>query len=129
MNIKLSSGIELHPIVIIGGNNFAQGENRATLSFVFPEETSLDEIDKIFTASNCESITIVDGDTEYIHNGYTVRAELKRSPEVVTPATDTEAEVIENRVTVSMAQRTYAENQLAAMQAAVEMLCMEDMEV
>ena len=129
MIIKLSNGVELNPITAVGGKNFVQGEDRDTLSFIFPEGTSLDEIDSIFTASNCESITIVDGEKEYIHKGYTVRAELKRSPEVVTPATDTEAEVIENRVTVSMSQRTYAENQLAAMQMAVEMLCMEDMEV
>lgn len=129
MIIKLSNGVELNPITAVGGKNFVQGEDRDTLSFIFPESTSLDEIDSIFTASNCETIIIVGDKTEYIHKGYTVRAELKRSPEVVQKATDTQGEIIENRVTVSMAQRTYAEYQLSAMQMAIEMLCMEDVEV
>lgn len=116
MTIKLTNGVELNPITAIGGNKIVQGESRDTLFFVFPEETSLDELDALFSAVNCETITVVEGETEYIHSGYTVRAELKRSPEVVTPATDTEAEVIENRVTVSMSQRTYTENQIAEMQ-------------
>lgn len=115
MTIKLSNGTELNPILVIGDKRFVQGENRDTLSFVFPADTSLDEIDSLFTAENCETLTLTDAGTGYVYNGYTVRAELKRTPEVVTPATDTEAEVIENRVTVSMSQRTYEENQIAAM--------------
>ena len=116
MIIKLSNNIELEPIVVIGDKRFVHGETRDTLTFVFPSETSLDEIDNLFTSTNCETITLVDAGTEYIHDGYAIRAELKRSPEVVTPATDTEPEVIENRVTVSMSQRTYEENQIAEMQ-------------
>lgn len=128
MIIKLTNGTELNPILVTGGHKYMQGASRDTLSFVFPVDASMDELDALFTAENCEAITIVDGENEYIHHGYTIRAELKREPVVVTPATEVEAEVVEQRVTVSMSQRTYMESQLAATQAAVEMLCMPDAE-
>lgn len=128
MMIKLTNGTELNPIIVAGGQRFVQGANRDTLSFVFPVDASMDELDALFTAENCEAITIVDGENEYIHHGYTIRAELKREPVVVTPATETSEAVTENRVTVSMSQRTYMESQLAATQAAVEMLCLPDVE-
>lgn len=109
MKIILANGTELNPILVMGGKKTVQGASRDTLSFIFPAETSLDELDAIFTTANCETITIFDGDNEYIHNAYTVRAELKREPMEVIPATETEPAVYENRVTVSMGQRTYAE--------------------
>lgn len=128
MILKLTNGTELNPIIATGGQRFVQGVSRDTLSFVFPVDASMDELDSVFTAENCESITIVDGENEYIHHGYTIRAELKREPVVVTPATEASEAVTENRVTVSMSQRTYFESQLAATQAAVEMLCLPDVE-
>lgn len=141
MKIILNNNVELAPINIIGGKRNVQGANRDTLSFVFPAEVSLDEMNDIFSSANCETITIIETSTtigaegnevvmenEYIHNGYTVRAELKREPVMVTPATSVDAAVYENRVTVAMSQRTYEESQLEAMQAAIDMLCMEDVE-
>lgn len=122
MKIILANGTELAPVVLTGEKRYLQGANRDTLSFVFPEETSLDEMDAIFTAENCETITIVDGENEYIHSAYTIRAELKRNPVEVTPATESTDAVYENRVTVAMAQRTYAESQMASMQKAMEAL-------
>ncbi len=124
MTIKLSNGTELNPIIAVGGRRYIQGENRDTLSFVFPEGTSLDELSALFTAENCESITIINEEAEYVYNAYTIRAELKCSPEVVQEATDTEAEVAENRVTVSMAQRTYLETQMNAVQTSLDALLM-----
>ncbi len=124
MTIKLANGTELYPIIAVGGRRYIQGENRDTLSFVFPEGTSLDELSALFTAENCESITIINEEAEYVHNAYTIRAELKCSPEVVQEATDTEAEVTENRVTVSMAQRTYLETQMNAVQTSLDALLM-----
>lgn len=107
MFIKLTNGVELNPLVVTGGIRTVLGANRETLTFVFPAETSMDELDAIFTPENCESIIIVEGGTEYIHSGYAIRAELKRVPVMVTSATDSEAEVVEDRVMVSMSQRTY----------------------
>lgn len=129
MKLILANNTELHPILVTGGPRHVQGASRDTLSFIFPEDTAMADIDAAFSAAACESITIVGDDgSEAIHTGYTIRTELKKAPVEVTEATaDTEA-VYENRVTVSMAQRTYVESQLAAMQAAVEMLCMADVE-
>lgn len=127
MKIILANGAEMTPITAVGGSKFVQGASRDTLSFVFPADASLDELDGIFTAANCESITIVDGENEYIHSGYTVRAELKREPVEVTPATETTDAVFENRVTVAMSQRTYQESQIASLTETVDLLVMESL--
>ena len=113
MKIVLNNGTELHPILVFGDSRITNGATRDTLSFVFSQEASLDELDGIFTEANCETIKLYEGETEHIHSGYTIRAGLSRVPVVVEPATENTSEVIENRVTVSMAQRTYAETQLA----------------
>lgn len=122
MKIILANGTELSPISVLGGKRVVHGVNRDTLSFVFPVETSLDELDGVFTEANCETITIVDGGNEYIHKAYTIRAELKREPVEVTPSTESEAAVYENRVIVSMGQRTYTETQIKETQTALNAL-------
>lgn len=126
MKIILSNGVELHPITAIGASDFIQGASRDVLSFVFPAEASMDELDAIFTAENCETITVVEGVNEHIHKAYTIRVELKRNPVEVAPATESTEAVYENRVTVSMAQRTYLESQMAAMQQAMAALLKEE---
>lgn len=118
MKIILANGTELNPIVVTGGGRSINGTHRDTLNFIFPQDASLDELDTIFTDANCATIklyeTTADGaELEHIHTGYTIRAELSRTPMVVQEATEDTEEVIENRVTVSMALRTYAEAQLA----------------
>ncbi len=122
MKIILTNGAELTPVIVTGAKKYVQGANRDALTFVFAD-TSLDEMDGIFTAENCENINIVgDDESEAIHSGYTVRAELvKKLVETQAATTDKEA-VTENRVFVTMAQRTYAEDQMAAMQAAMNAL-------
>ena len=114
MLIKLANGTELNPISAIGEKRFVQGASRDSLSFIFPADASLDELDALFTAENCAKITIYEEENEYIHNAYMVRAELKREPVEVEPATESSDAVHENRVTVTMAQMTYAEQQLAS---------------
>lgn len=129
MKIILTDGTELNPILVMGAKRQIQGATRDTLSFIFPADASLDELDTLFTPENCERIVVVEDETgaEYIHSGYTIRAELKRAPVVVTPATESEAEVSENRVTVSMSQRTYVETQLASLTDTVDVLVMESL--
>ena len=113
MIIKLANGVELNALGVKGEKQNIQGFRRDVLSFMLPASVSLDEIDSIFTEENCKSITLITDETEHIHNNYTIRVELKREPVLVTPATETSSEVYETRVTVSMAQMTYAELQLA----------------
>ena len=126
MKIILSNGVELHPITAVGKHDFIKGASRDVLSFVFPPTASMDELDAIFTEENCETITVVEGENKHIHKAYTIRAELKRKPVEVAPATASTEAVYENRVTVAMAQRTYLESQMAAMQQAMAALLKEE---
>lgn len=123
MKIILNNTNELSPIMVTGGPRLIQGSNRDVLSFVFPATEDMATLDEAFSAENCESITIIGDDgSEAIHKGYTIRVELSKAPVEVTPATAEAAAVYEDRITVSMAQRTYMESQLAAMQAAMAQL-------
>lgn len=117
MKIKLANGTELSPIMATGGSRYVQGATRDTLTFVFAN-VSLDELDGIFTEENCENIIVVENEeNEFLYHGYTIRTELvKKQVEVQPATTDTDA-ITENRIFVSMAQRTYAEEQMAEMQA------------
>jgi len=131
MKIILANGTELNPIVVSGSQKYINGMTRDALTFVFSEDASLDEINELFTDVNCETIKIYEGEgeneSEYIHTGYVIRAELTKSPVVVKPATDETAEVVENRVSVSMALRTYTEKQLASLTETVDVLVMESL--
>jgi hypothetical protein len=126
MNIKLSDGIILSPILATGENRFIQGANRDTLNIIFSATEDIAALDAAFTAENCETITVTnDSGAEYIHKGYTVRAGLKKESVEVTPATGEADAVYEDRITVSMSQRTYTESQLASLTDTVDTLVMD----
>ena len=126
MKIILNNGTELTPIMVTGGPRHIQGASRDTLNFVFPATEDMTALDAAFSTANCESVTIVGDDgSEAIHKGYTIRAELKKESVEVTPATESEAAVYEDRITVSMSQRTYAESQLASLTDTVDTLVMD----
>ena len=128
MNIKLHNGTELNPVVVIGEMRFAQGAQRDVLKFVFPASAGMDYLDSVFTAEACESITIVeDTGAENIHKAYTIRVELKKESVEGEPGADDTAPVIEERITVSMGQRTYAESQIASLTETVDVLVMESL--
>lgn len=121
MKIILANGKELNPVLVTGAKTYVQGANRDTLSFIFHVTESMEELDEAFSASACESITIVgDKGAESIHKAYTIRAKMEKAFVEVVPATAESAAVMEERITVSMAQRTYAETQLAALSALLE---------
>lgn len=123
MTIKLSDNTRLEPILVTGATRYIQGANRDTLSFIFPARAGLETLDAAFTPDNCESVTIVAEDgSENIHTGYTIRSELSKAAVETAPATAESEAVYEERITVVMAQRTYAETQLARLQAAVAAL-------
>ena len=116
MQIILTDGTTLEPIIVTGEKKTVQGVRRDVLTFVFAD-ASMDALDSIFTEENCETIRIINGEEEAVHSAYTIRTSLTKALEETKPATpDTEA-VYETRVTVSMAQRTYAESKLAAIAA------------
>jgi hypothetical protein len=121
MKIILTNGKELNPIVVTGGSSQVQGARRDTLHFVFPATDDMAALDAAFSPANCESITIIGDDgSEHIHKAYTIRAKMEKAPVEVTPATAETEAVTEDRITVSMAQRTYTETQLAALSALLE---------
>ena len=128
MKIILNNGKELSPILVTGGPRMVQGSSRDTLNFIFPATEDMAELDSAFSAENCEKITIIGDDgSENIHTGYTIRAELSKAPVEVSAATAETDAVYEDRVTVSMAQRTYAESHLASLTDTVDVLVMESL--
>lgn len=111
MKVMLQNGTEMEPIGISGEPVAVQGETRDSLVFDFPASAGLEAINSAFSEENCESIRIVeDGGTEHIHTGYVIRVALTLTP----------GESSEGRITVTMAQRTYAEEQLLAIRSQVE---------
>ena len=128
MNIKLTDNTILAPILVTGEHRRVQGQDRDTLCFLFPATEDMAALDAAFSAENCESITVTDDDgNEYIHKAYTIRAELSKKSLEVAPATEAVAAVYEDRITVAMSQRTYAESQLASLTDTVDVLVMESL--
>lgn len=123
MKIILVDGTELSPILVMGERRYVQRESRDTLTFIFPESAGLEVLDALFTAENCESMKQVGSDgTEYIHKGYTIRAELAKKPVQISEPTETADAVYENRIFVAMSQRTDLENMAASNYAAINAL-------
>ena len=123
MNIKFSNGTELSCIVVAGGPYYVYGVPRDALTFVFPADAGMEELDALFVPANCESVTIEGDDgSAFIHKGYTVRGELSKASVEVEPGTAETEAVYEDRITVVMAQRTYVESQMANMEAAMAAL-------
>lgn len=121
MQLKLNNDVILDNLVSCnGGRRYVQGASRDSLEFQFPKGgKTVEEMDGLFTSENCQSMTIIDGEEQYIHNHYQIRAELSLKPVVITPATSEAQEVTEERICVTMAQLTYSEIQIAALQAQV----------
>lgn len=119
MQIILNNNIELNPILVTGTHDFVQGANRDTLTFVF-SDISMDFLEELFTENNCEKITIIENMNEYIYNNYTIRTKLSKESVEVNSEVEGQPNFIENRVFVTMAQRSYAEQKLA--QIAEELL-------
>ncbi len=123
MKIILANGTELDPYTAEGGNKYVQGASRDCLTFAFPADAGMEAIDNAFSEAACESIAIVDDEgNEYIHKGYAIRVDLMKKPVEIEPATVDAEAVYEDRVIVTMAQRTYTENQLKVMHAELNAL-------
>ena len=113
MKMYLANEVELEPLTVSGEPRIVQGETRDCLSFHFPASAGLDAIHAAFSEENCESIRLVeDSGTEHVHTGYVLRTAL-----TLTPG---EEEGGEGRITVTMAKRSYAEEQLLAIRSQVE---------
>lgn len=140
MHLILADGTKLNHLGATSTTKFIQGANRDTITFEFDNTHSVDELRNIFTELNCEVINIVTDDLEtledgtenvvYTNNyweGYVIRTEVSEKMHVVKPATGTTPEVTETRVYVTMAQRTYAETQIASIIETVDILVLENL--
>ena len=113
MKMYLANEVELEPLTVSGEPRIVQGETRDCLSFHFSASAGLEASNAAFSEENCESIRIVeDGGTEHIHAGYVIRVSL-----TLTPAEDDGGG---DQITVTMAQRTYTEEQLLAIRRQAE---------
>lgn len=148
MHIILKDGTKLNHIGATSTTRYIQGANRDTITFEFDSTYSVDELRNVFTDMNCETINIVtddvvetvveneDGTTEtksevvYTNNywdGYVIRAEVAEKVKEIVPATGTTPSITETRVFVTMAQRTYAETQIASLTETVDILVLENL--
>lgn len=126
MYIKLANGTILNILGATGTHKYVQGAKRDTITFEFDSTYSVDELRALFTEENCETLNIVNEFTSddveektvenNIHEGYVIRAAVGERIEEIAPATGTEDAVTDTRVYVTMAQRTYAETQMAELQ-------------
>lgn len=118
MKIILTDGTELNPILITGNQAFIQGAKRDILTFVFPATEGMEALDTAFSDTACETITIIDDEgVENIYKSYAIRVKMEKAPVEVAPATAESEAVTEERISISMAQRTYMENKLNALSA------------
>ena len=111
----------LNAISVTGSTQFFQGTQRRTLEFRFsPNDTDFETLNAVF--DNPKQITLTDDDGSYVYDNYTLRVSMSLAPAMVTPETDTEPAVYENRYTVVMAQKTYSELEIEALRAMVNTL-------
>ena len=133
MKVILNNNTEMEAILINGSIRFFQGTNRDGLEFQFSKDAvTFEQLDMLFAdPENTKRITLQQEGSEetYLHENYSLRVSLGLAPIVITPATDTEPEVIEDRYSVIMAQKTYAEMQQEALQETVDTLVLESLGV
>lgn len=132
MYLILTDGTKLNHIGATGETRFLQGANRDTITFEFDETHSVDELRNKFTEANCEVINIVtdneDGtQTNNYHEGFVIRTEVSEKIKTIESETGTTPSITETRVFVTMAQRTYAETQLANLTEVVDVLLLENL--
>lgn len=131
MIVRLNNDTELEAILVNGQTRYFQGASRDSLEFQFAKAAvTFDQLDALFSEpENTKRITLQQGEEVYLHENYSLRVSLSIAPVVVTPATDTEPGVTEERYSVVMAQKTYAELQQEALQETVDILVLESLGV
>lgn len=132
MIIKLNNGTELQGIVANGSARHFQGANRDSIEFQLPKTLPItfDELDGLFSnPMNTSKIKIATDTAEYIHDNYSLKVSIGLIPVMIQTATDTQEEVVEERYSVVMAQKTYKEIQMDSLVKTVDVLVMESLGV
>lgn len=132
MKVILNNGTELQGIVANGSTRHFQGASRDSIEFQLPKTLPItfDELDGLFSnPMNTSKIKIATDTAEYIHDNYSLKVSIGLIPVVIQSATDTQEEVVEERYSVVMAQKTYKEIQLESLVETVDVLVMESLGV
>lgn len=126
MQIKFNDGTSLDALAVKGKPTYFQGAQRDSLEIqIDKSKTTFDALDALTgDAGKTAKLTILDGDKQYEHDNYSIRTELALKPVEVTPATTDSPAVTENRFCVTLAQKTYAELQIAELQSSVDALAL-----
>jgi hypothetical protein len=122
MQVKFNDGTTLEVLAVNGKSVYVQGTQRDALEIQMAKDTTtVDALDAL-TADNAKTgkITITDDSGTYVHDNYSIRAELAIKPVITAQATSTTSEVTEDRLCVTLAQLTYSEVQMAAQQAQID---------
>jgi len=135
-----------------GGNRinsqicYFQGANRDSLEFHFAKTAvTFEQLDSLFAEQENTKRIIIQGPVlgedgeyifdgqgnyllqDYLHENYTLRVSIGLIFWVVTPETPTDPAVIEERYSVVMAQKSYAELQQESLQETVDVMVLESL--
>lgn len=121
--VKFADGSSFSALVVNEANPVTiQGAKRESVEMQFAKA----DFDALNTAtadsSKTAEFTITNDSGSYVHDNYSIRAEMALKTVMVTPETSTTAEVDEERACVTLAQLTYLEVQQAAQQAQIDAL-------
>lgn len=122
MHLILTDGTRLNHIGATGKKVYAQDANRDSITFIFDESHTYDELDRAFNEANCEVIDIVteteDGLMDNYHYDYVIKHEIAKKITTIDGVSKTEYHV-------TMAQRTYAEKKLAETNAVLDAVVLQ----
>ena len=124
MQLKFSDGTTLDVLAVKGNPTYFQGAQRDALEIQIDKgKTTFDALDALTgDPAKTGKLTIIDGDKQYQHDNYNLRTELALKPVVTAEATSTTPEQTEDRLCVTLAQKTYQELQIAELQGSVDAL-------
>ena len=130
MQIKFNDGTTLDVLAVNGQSVYFQGANRDSLEIqVDKGKITFDALDALTgDAAKTGKLTILDGDKQYGHDNYSIRTELALKPVEVTPATVDSPAVTENRLCVTLTQKTYQEQQVEELQSSVDKIILSELE-
>ena len=126
MQLKFSDGTTLDVLAVKGQHTYFQGAQRDSLEIQADKsKTTFDALDALTgDASKTDKLTVIDGDKQYEYDNYTLRQELALKPVVTVEATSKAAAVTADMLCVTLAQKTYAELQIAELQSSVDALAL-----
>ena len=124
MQVKFADGTTYTPLAINEANPVTiQGATRKAVEMQFSKD-NFDALNTLTSDSSktAEIMIIDDAGASYVHDNYVIRVQIALKPVMITPATDTIAEVDEERACVTLAQLNYLEVQQVAQQTQIDAL-------